>query len=923
MKNIFISLNPDPPNGFEYKTPAGDDFLGSCAALFADSLEAAFSLTDDFPERVFGMIITVGETFSHSRIGPELWHLVVTAQMLPDLYETASCFLNMMRHGEEKVEDQKQVVEKLEESENMFRTFVGLSIEAFYLHDMTGKIIEVNETAVRDSGYSRDELLRMTVFEINPSLGDPGGKAELWQQLPPFEYQYFQAEHTNKSGTLYPVDIRVAKILLKSKPSMLVLAQNITERKLAEEQLHLNESRLETLVTLGQMTSGSMRDITDFALQEVIRLTGSTIGYLAFMNEEETILSMHSWSKGAMLKCGLIDKPIAYPVESMGLWGEAVRQRKPIITNDYAAPNPLKKGYPEKHIPITRHMNIPVFEDDSIVAVAGVGNKESDYDQSDVRQLTLLMQGMWRLIQRKNAHEELLHYQEQLEDLVKERTRELEKEKKRAEVANNAKSEFLANMSHELRTPLNAVIGFSELLSSIMKDDKEKSYVQSIKVAGKSLLTLINDILDLSKIEAGMLEIKPGIANIKSLIDEIEQIFRSKIEKKGVEFLIDIEKNIPGALVFDEVRMRQILLNLAGNAGKFTEKGYIKITVKKLFIDKDESKIELIIAVEDTGIGIPPENIDKIFEAFKQQEGLDIKKFGGTGLGLSICKKLIMAMDGEISARSTPGKGSTFEIRLKDVPIAAYDNTEINPRDLFELDNTTFEEATVLVVDDIPSNRELVREMLLKVGLTVLTAENGQTALDLISKNNIDFIFMDIRMPVLDGIKTTQKIKANPKTKNIPVVALTASSSEENKETIMKSGVDEFLSKPVQVSKLLSILSQFINCSSAARQEMAAGSLDCVDFETVKDPAELMMILNSEILPSCLSHKKMMIMDLVKSFGEKIEALSGKHEIKPLFQFGRNIITYADYFDIVGIEKEFDRLAVWIEQLNKTWDEFQ
>jgi len=177
--------------------------------------------------------------------------------------------------------------------------------------------------------------------------------------------------------------------------------------KRSEETLRLNESRLEALWQLSQMMAASLQQITDFALEEGVRLTKSQIGYLTFMNEDETVLTMHSWSKTAMEQCAVIDKPIIYPLETTGLWGEAVRQRRPIITNDYAAPNPYKKGYPEGHVPVRRHMNIPIFDGDRIVAVAGVGNKEEDYDESDVRQLTLLMTGMWWLLQRQRAEEAL------------------------------------------------------------------------------------------------------------------------------------------------------------------------------------------------------------------------------------------------------------------------------------------------------------------------------------------------------------------------------------------------------------------------------------------------------------------------------------------------------------------------------------
>ena len=213
------------------------------------------------------------------------------------------------------------------------------------------------------------------------------------------------ANHTvliGKDGTERSIADSAAPILGGDGKAVgvVLVFRDVAEQKQAEEKLRLNEARLQALVQLNQMTGASLREITGFALESAVALTGSKIGYLAFLNDDETVLTMHSWSKTAMQECAIIDKPIVYPVVNTGLWGEAVRQRKPVITNDYQAPNPLKKGHPEGHIKVLRHMNTPVFDGERIVIVAGVGNKAGPYDDSDVRQLTLLMQGMWQLVQR-------------------------------------------------------------------------------------------------------------------------------------------------------------------------------------------------------------------------------------------------------------------------------------------------------------------------------------------------------------------------------------------------------------------------------------------------------------------------------------------------------------------------------------------
>jgi two-component system, sensor histidine kinase and response regulator len=276
-----------------------------------------------------------------------------------------------------------------------------------------------------------------------------------------------------------------------------------------------------------------------------------------------------------------------------------------------------------------------------------------------------------------NMAEELYKHIHNLEEKVKERTAEFEKAnclltiaKVEADKANEAKSEFLANMSHEIRTPLNAIIGFSELLQNTIKDEKHFNYIKTINGAGNNLLIIINDILDLSKIEAGKIELQYKPIKLHGIIKEIESIFMQKVKSKNIHMIIDYQTDIPDMVLFDEVRIRQILLNLVGNAVKFTEKGYVKLSIKAMPTKtNDISSVDLHFSVEDTGIGIPESEKEKIFEAFTQISGQSIKKYGGTGLGLSITNKLVEMMNGKIDLESTVGKGSIFSVIFANVQI--------------------------------------------------------------------------------------------------------------------------------------------------------------------------------------------------------------------------------------------------------------
>ena len=288
---------------------------------------------------------------------------------------------------------------------------------------------------------------------------------------------------------------------------------------------------------------------------------------------------------------------------------------------------------------------------------------------------------------------ELRKYKEDLEIIVKDRTDHLKKEikahkllenklkatveetklaKKEIEEANKAKSYFLANMSHEIRTPLNAIIGFSDLLHITITDEKQKRYLSSITNSGENLLLLINDILDITKIEADKMEIQLNKLDLSDIFNEINNIFSLKIEQKKLKFIIEIDDNIPSEILIDEVRLRQILFNLIGNSLKFTEKGYIRLFARCENLDKEKNIFDIVFGVEDTGIGIDEEYQKKIFNTFYQKESQDIRKYGGTGLGLAITKRLIEMMNGSISLESKVNKGSKFEVILKGIEISSY-----------------------------------------------------------------------------------------------------------------------------------------------------------------------------------------------------------------------------------------------------------
>jgi len=480
----------------------------------------------------------------------------------------------------------------------------------------------------------------------------------------------------------------------------------------------------------------------------------------------------------------------------------------------------------------------------------------------------------------------------------------LKQAKEEADSANRAKSEFLANMSHEIRTPMNAVIGFSDILASKVTDKKHKSYLNSIQTAGKTLLTLINDILDLSKIEAGQLDIQYEPVNPKIIFTELQQIFNLKMAEKNIELIMDIDQSLPPALILDEIRLRQVLLNLIGNAIKFTDNGYIKLCANKIETEDDHSKVDLILAVEDSGIGIPSKQQALIFESFKQQNGQSTRQYGGTGLGLAISKRLIEMMNGHIFVESTPGKGSRFEIALHEVKVAATLPAVMQDK-IFDSNSITFEKARVLVVDDIESNRDLIEEYLSQVNLEVISAENGKTALLFVEEYHPALILMDIRMPEMDGYETTRHLKGNPNTANIPIIALTASVTLDEKFKTEAHGFDGYLSKPVNISELLSTLSHYLKYTkkSVADAPQVATVDSTLNPEKIADFQELKNQLKQEVMPIWKEANIMMEISVVAELAEKMIKLGNEYHIPVFIRYGEPLLESTQTFKMACIQK--------------------
>jgi len=438
----------------------------------------------------------------------------------------------------------------------------------------------------------------------------------------------------------------------------------------------------------------------------------------------------------------------------------------------------------------------------------------------DIKGQKLVLASARDITERKQSQKELQQANDLLELKVSERTSTLKSvnaalsiEKERAESANQAKSLFLANMSHEIRTPMNAVIGFTDVLASSSLTDQQKSYVKSIQSGSRNLLILINDILDLSRIEAGKIKILSDKVYVRQMLEDLKQVFFMLAEEKGLSFKLEIGESVPDIIMSDEVRIRQILFNLTNNALKFTRKGEIKVTAEYKIAVAGDIFYSLLIKVCDTGIGIEKKYQESIFNIFEQQDNQNTREFGGAGLGLAISSRLAEKLDSTLTVESKKDMGSCFTLSLRSPEvISKADNIVVATNDT----NAHFEASTILIVDDIEENRILIEEYLSDQKFVILQASNGIEGMEMIKSERPDLVLMDIRMPKMNGIEATQLIKQDPLVANIPVIAVTASVVEDSRSDKKRGVFDYVLYKPLSKKKLNQCLQKFIEVDSSA-----------------------------------------------------------------------------------------------------------
>ena len=769
------------------------------------------------------------------------------------------------------ITERKKADKNLRESEEKFRSIMENSADAIFITDTKGNYKYANKAAEDLLGYSKEEILRKSLGQLTPS-GRPEEDFNLFGNLVSSGRLSAEIELVKKNGSKITADIN--SVVLPDG-QIYASCRDITEKKQIQEELIKHKNNLEELIAeRSQKLLTVMEETSDL-------YENSPCGYHS-LNE-----------KGIFVRINNTE------LKWLGYNREEVINK--MGTSDFLTPESrelFKKVFPE------------------FIKKGEIKNLEFEY----VRKDGTTFFGSLNATSILDQDGKYLRSRSTLFDITERKNIEvaLGKAMVEAENANKTKSEFLANMSHEIRTPMNAVLGYTELLSSLLTDQTQKKYIESIKSSGRSLLTLINDILDLSKIEAGKLELEYDYVDSNFFFTEFERIFALKASEKGIKFIVEIQSGTPAGIYIDEPRLRQIIFNLIGNAIKFTSQGYVKLIVHtdnmqvvNYNIEKSEEFLDLWIDVEDTGIGISKEIMEEIFDPFIQAR--DQKNIGGTGLGLAITRRLTHLMKGTISLKSELGKGSTFSVKIPEISFKReFINTKISVQ--IDPSEVIFESATILVVDDVEHNRNFVRDTLKNTNLTVIDADEGFKALELAKKVIPQLIITDIRMPNMDGFELLNRLKSDEKLKEIPVLAYSASVLKDQKEKIHQSKFAGLLTKPVNITELYFELMNNLKYKQTKKIKTEQESA-CDSGSEIVNLQDLINLLESDFQETWKGFEIRQPIGGIKKFGEDLINLGSDHKSTLITRYGKDLVDAADSFNIEAILMLIKQYAPNIEKL--------